>query len=29
MAWELILIVLGTGTVTSWIFRVIDQIEGR
>lgn len=29
MAWELILIVLGTGTVTSWIFRLVDLIEGR
>ena len=27
--WALALVVLGTGTVTSWIFRVIDLIEGR
>ena len=27
--WALALIVLGACTATSWIFRLIDRIEGR
>ena len=25
----LALVVIGTATVTSWLFRIVDAIEGR
>ena len=25
--WVFLLVLIGTGTVTSWLFRVIDLIE--
>ena len=25
----LFLVVVGTATVTSWLFRIVDAIEGR
>ena len=27
--YTLALVVIGAGTVTSWVFRLIDRIEGR
>lgn len=28
-AYTLALLVIGAGTATSWVFRLIDRIEGR
>ena len=26
---EFLLVLIGTGTVTSWLVRLIDKVEGR
>lgn len=26
---EFLFVLIGTGTVTSWLFRLIDKVEGR
>lgn len=28
-AYTLALVIIGAGTATSWLFRLIDRIEGR
>lgn len=28
-AYTMALVVIGAGTATSWVFRLIDRIEGR
>lgn len=28
-AYTMALIIIGAGTATSWVFRLIDRIEGR
>lgn len=28
-AYTMVLVVIGAGTATGWVFRLIDRIEGR
>ena len=27
--YTMVLVIIGAGTATSWLFRLIDRIEGR